>query len=61
MKLVEWNTNTAWIDDDTEPFAFLLSKYGRYLGSDEYADFRVHNYVDISWIVPGHSMTIWNR
>ena len=48
VKLVEWNTNTAWIDDDTEPFAFLLRKYGRYVGSDELADFRLHNYVDIS-------------
>ena len=48
VKLVEWNTNTAWIDDDTEPFAFLLNRYGRYLDSDEYADFRVYNYIDIS-------------
>ena len=48
MKLVEWHTNTAWIDDDTEPFAFLLNRYGRYLDSDEYADFRVYNYIDIS-------------
>ena len=48
VKLVEWKTNTGWIEDDAEPFAFLLSKYGRYLGSDEFADFRLHNYVDIS-------------
>ena len=48
VKLVEWHTNTAWLEDDAEPFAFLLSKYGRYLGSDEFADFRLHNYVDIS-------------
>ena len=48
VKLVEWNTNGAWITDDTEAFAFLLGKYGRYLGSDEYTDFRVYNYADIS-------------
>ena len=45
VKVVEWNANTTWIEDDPEPFDFLLSKYGRYLGSDEYAHFRVHNYV----------------
>ena len=48
VKVVEWNTTNPWIEDDTEPFAFLLNKYGRYVGSDEYADFQVHNYVDIS-------------
>ena len=48
VKLVEWNTNGAWITDDTAAFAFLLGKYGSYLGSEEYADFKVYNYVDIS-------------
>ena len=48
VKVVEWNTNGAWITDDTAAFAFLLRKYGRYLGSEEYADFKVYNYVDIS-------------
>ena len=48
VKVLEWNTTNAWIEDDVEPFAFLLSKYGRYIGSDEFADFRLHNYVDIS-------------
>ena len=48
VKVVEWNTVNRWIDDDIEPLAFLLTKYGRYLSSDEYDDFQVHNYVDIS-------------
>ena len=48
VKVMEWNTTNAWIEDDTQPFAFLLGKYGRYLVSDEFADFRLHNFVDIS-------------
>ena len=48
VKVVEWNTVNRRIDDDIEPLAFLLTKYGRYLSSDEYDDFQVHNYVDIS-------------
>ena len=52
VKVVEWNTKNRWIEDDTVPFAFLLSKYGRYLSSDEYAEFRVYNYVDISLARP---------
>ena len=52
VKVVEWKTESRWIEDDTVPFAFLLSKYGRYLGSDEYTGFRVHNFLDISLARP---------
>ena len=48
VKVIESNTVNRRIDDDIEPLAFLLTKYGRYLSSDEYDDFQVHNYVDIS-------------
>ena len=47
-KVVEWRSTNDWIDDDIERFDFLLRKYGRYLGSDEYDDFQIHNYGDIS-------------
>ena len=48
VKVVETKTASSWIEDDSVPFDFLLRKYGRYVGSDEFAGFRVHNYVDIS-------------
>ena len=48
VKVVEAKTASFWIEDDSVPFDFLLRKYGRYVGSDEFAGFRVHNYVDIS-------------
>ena len=47
-KVVEWKSANDWIEDDVERFDFLLRKYGRYLGSDEYDDFQIHNYGDIS-------------
>ena len=52
VKVVAWNTNDALIEDDILPFDFLLRKYGSYLGSEEYADLRVYNYVDISLAHP---------
>ena len=34
--------------DEASRFIFLLSKYGRYQGSEAYADHRIHSYNDIS-------------
>jgi len=52
VKIVEWKTQSRWVREDIIPVTFLLSKYGRYLGSDEYADFQIHNYADISFERP---------
>ena len=52
VKLVEWKSESRWIGDDAEPLAFLLTRYGRYLGTDDYDDFTVHNYADISFERP---------
>ena len=48
VKVVEWGRFLAWERDEANRFIFLLSKYGRYQGSEEYADYRIHNYTDIS-------------
>lgn len=47
VKVLEWNSPNPLIEDDTLPIDFLLKKYGRYSGTDQYADFRVHSYTDI--------------
>ena len=52
VEIVEWNSANEWIDDDIDSLAFLLSKYGRYLGSEEYDDFLVHSYANISHARP---------
>lgn len=48
VKGVEWNTNNYWIDDDFAGFSFLLEKYGRFVESKRFPDFKVHTYTDIS-------------
>ena len=39
VKLVEWKSESRWIGDDAELLAFLLTRYGRFLGTDDYDDF----------------------
>ena len=52
VMVVDWNSENRWVDDDFGPLAFLLTKYGRFLNSDEYDDFKIHNYADISFERP---------
>ena len=52
IKLVEWKSDSHWIDDDAQRLAFLLTKYGRYTGTDDYDLFTVHNFADISFEQP---------
>ncbi len=47
VKVLEWNSRNPLIEDDSLPIDFLLRKYGRYSGTDQYTDFRVHSYTDI--------------
>ncbi len=49
-KIVDWNddSHSHWSHQETERFVALLGKYGRYLGSEEYANIRIHNFTDIS-------------
>ena len=47
-RIVEWNTDNFWIGDDIEPFMFLFGKYGQSVGIEEFTDFRIHNYANIS-------------
>lgn len=48
VKVVEWSTENRWVDDDVKPLTFLFAKYGRFLRTDEYDNFQVYNYADIS-------------
>ena len=48
VKVVEWTRDYSWVGHDARLVVFLLRKYGRYLGSDEYADLRIHSFTDIS-------------
>ncbi len=48
VKVVDWDSRAAWTGDESDRFAVLFGKYGRYLGSDAYGSFRIHNYTDIA-------------
>ena len=48
VKVVDWDTKAAWTGDESDRFAVLFGKYGRYLGSDAYGSFQIHSYADIA-------------
>ena len=48
VKIVAWNDNDHSMGDDVEAFAFLFEKYGRFVESEQFADFRVLTFTDIS-------------
>ena len=49
VKLVDWDNDLIVGDTDGEEYiAILLNKYGRYLGSEEFANFEIHTYADIA-------------
>lgn len=45
--VVDWNADAPWAGDGGENLIVLLSRYGRYLGSEEFVSFRIHTYTDI--------------
>ena len=49
VKFVDWDNDLMVGDTDGEEYiVILLSKYGRYLGSDAFANFQLHTYTDIA-------------
>ena len=47
VKVVAWNSPDHFYYYETERSLILLSRYGHYLGSEEYTNFQIHNYTDI--------------
>ena len=52
VKVVEWTHDYAWVGRSGRLVAFLLGKYGRYLGNEEYANFRIHSFTELSFDRP---------
>ena len=49
MKFVDWDNDLIAGDTDGDEYiVILLNKYGRYLGSDAFANFQLHTYTDIA-------------
>ena len=53
-KLVDWNDDrhSNLSHQETELFFVFLGKYGRYLGTEEYTNIRIHNFADVSTDLP---------
>ena len=48
IRVVDWSADSPWTGDGDENIIVLLGKYGRSVGSDEFASFRIRNYIDIN-------------
>ncbi len=48
VRVVDWNPGTPWDHYEEEYIAVFLNKNGRYLHSEEHADFQVHTYADMA-------------
>ena len=47
VKVLDWNEDFVWAGEGDENLVALLSKFGRYVGSDDFTNFRLHTYTDI--------------
>ena len=48
VKVVDWNDDFVWTGDGDEHLVDLLDKFGRYLVSEEFSNFQIHTYTDLS-------------
>ena len=47
VKVLDWDENLTWAGEGDENLVALFSKFGRYAGSDDFGNFRLHTYTDI--------------
>ena len=52
VKLLQGKSDRAFVDNRIIPIDFLLRMYGRYTGSEEFEEFHIHNYADVSLAEP---------
>ncbi len=48
VKVVDWSNDVIWAGDEDQRLAVLFDKYGRPLSTEQYTDFQIKNYTDIS-------------
>ena len=51
-KVVDWSIKVIWKGNETELLSVLLSKYGQYLGTEEFDELQIHNYAEFSFDTP---------
>ena len=48
VKVVDWSNDVIWAGDEDQRLAVLFDKYGRHVGAEQYTDFQIKNYAEIS-------------
>ena len=48
VRVVDWNSDAPSLGEGDGNIIALLERHGRYLGSDEFAYFRIHTYTDLA-------------
>ena len=48
VKVVDWSNDVIWAGDEDQRLAVLFDKYGRHVGTEQYADFQIKNYTEFS-------------
>ena len=52
VNVVDWSNDVIWAGDEDQRLAVLFDKYSQYLGSEQYTDFKIKNYAEISLARP---------
>lgn len=48
VKVVDWSNDVIWAGDEDQRLAVLFDKYGRHVGAEQYTDFQIKDYAEIS-------------
>ncbi len=48
VKVVDWSNDVIWAGDEDQRLAVLFDKFGRHVGAEQYTDFQIKNYAEIS-------------
>ena len=48
VKVLDWKDDSIWTGNGDRNIITLLSKYGRYVDSDEFTNFRIHTFTDLA-------------
>ncbi len=48
VKIVDWKDHVVWSQDGDDILGMYLSKYGRFVNTQEFTDFQLHAYTDLS-------------
>lgn len=54
VKIVDWSYGRHWNADATERLSFLLSKYGRFVATEQFTNYDVHSFEAIDLTLPWH-------